>query len=116
MDLFQKLRNAYAANQHAVRIPDGPGGPPVRRRFRFSGLVQGVGFRYEARLLAGQLELTGWVRNLPDGAVAVEAEGPRERVAEFLRAMGEVPRFDITDVEIEDLPLLGTETAFRVLY
>lgn len=116
MDLFQKLRNARAASQHVVPIPDGPGGPPVRRRFRFSGLVQGVGFRYEARLLAAQLELTGWARNLSDGSVAVEVEGGRDRVAAFLRAMGEVPRFDITDVEAEDLPLLGTETSFKILY
>lgn len=116
MDLFQILRNARAANQHAVHIPDGPGAPPARRRFRFSGLVQGVGFRYEARLLAVQLDLTGWARNLPDGTVAVEVEGGGDRVAAFLQAMGEVPRFDITDVEIEDLPLLRTETSFQVLY
>lgn len=117
MDLLQWLKNAYTGNrQPAVHIPDGARTPPVRRRYRFSGCVQGVGFRYEAKLLAAQLGLTGWVRNENDGTVVVEAEGAENCVSEFLRAMREVPRFDITNIREEELPLSGTETAFKVLY
>ena len=39
------------------------------------GRVQGVGFRYSARSEALRLGLCGFVRNLPDGTVRVEAEG-----------------------------------------
>jgi acylphosphatase len=41
------------------------------------GRVQGVSFRYYTQAYAAQLGLGGWVKNLPDGSVAVWAEGPR---------------------------------------
>ena len=99
-----------------LRVPEGRRGPVVRRRYRFSGTVQFVGFRYEAKLLADRLGLTGWARNETDGTVTVEAEGEAACVAEFLRAMRAVPRFDITDLEERDLPPLGAEAGFRILY
>ena len=40
-----------------------------------SGMVQGVGFRYFVQHHATQLGVTGWVRNLPNGEVEIEAEG-----------------------------------------
>lgn len=114
MSLLSWLKNARG--EGGVRVPEGPRGPLVRRRYRFSGVVQGVGFRYEAMLLAGQLDLTGWARNEDDGTVTVEAEGAEACIDGFLRAMKAVSRFDITDIEEEDLPPRGTETAFRILY
>ena len=45
-----------------------------------SGMVQGVGFRYFIHHHASQLGLTGWVRNLPNGDVEIQAEGNREFV------------------------------------
>jgi acylphosphatase len=41
------------------------------------GRVQGVGFRYFVQRKAGELGLTGWVRNRWDGSVEVVAEGDR---------------------------------------
>jgi acylphosphatase len=46
-----------------------------RLRIRVSGVVQGVGFRYYVVRCARQLNLSGWVRNRPDGSVEVEAVG-----------------------------------------
>lgn len=43
-----------------------------------SGDVQGVGFRAFVGQQARTLRLSGWVRNLLDGSVALEAEGQRE--------------------------------------
>lgn len=117
MDLFRWLeKDRRTARQPRAYVQDGEGVPLVRRGFRFSGLVQGVGFRYEARLTAMRLELTGWARNEYDGTVSVEVQGGENRVKEFLWEMREVPRFDITDVEARDLPPVGGETGFRVLY
>jgi len=116
MDLFQWLKNAYMGEQSAVRILDASHTPLVRRRYRFSGFVQGVGFRYEAKMLASQLDLAGWTRNGSDGTVTVEIEGSAACVDEFLRVMQTVPRFEITDIHAEDLPLAGNEATFKVLY
>ena len=55
----------------------------MRHRFLVSGRVQGVGFRYFARRVAGRLGLVGWVRNLPDGSVEAVAEGSPEELARF---------------------------------
>lgn len=51
----------------------------IARRVFYSGRVQGVGFRYATKQIAAGFEVTGWVKNLPDGrvellAVAEEAE------------------------------------------
>jgi len=60
----------------------------------FTGRVQGVGFRWTARRLAGRYagSICGWVRNEPDGSVRLVAEGPAEDLEQFLedirRAMG----------------------------
>ena len=48
---------------------------PVRWYLLFSGTVQGVGFRWTNQGIAGELGITGWVRNLPDGTVEMELQG-----------------------------------------
>lgn len=117
MGFFQWLNNTYIGRQQpVVQIPESSHTPLVRRRFRFSGLVQGVGFRYEAQRIASQLDLVGWVQNQGDGSVAVEIEGKSNYIEAFLLAIEAVPRFDITGIQAEDLPLSKCETAFKVLY
>jgi acylphosphatase len=50
-----------------------------------SGMVQGVFFRREITSLARRLDVTGWVRNLPDGRVEVIAEGDKEKLDELVQ-------------------------------
>jgi acylphosphatase len=55
----------------------------------YSGHVQGVGFRYTVRSVASGFEVTGTVRNLPDGAVELVAEGAKDELAAFRQAIRE---------------------------
>jgi acylphosphatase len=48
------------------------------------GLVQGVFFRYTTRKIARRLGITGCVKNMPDGTVYIEAEGPDDKLFELL--------------------------------
>ena len=60
-----------------------------RMQLIYSGRVQGVGFRYTARTVATGFEVTGTVRNLPDGRVELVAEGAREELDAFRQAIRE---------------------------
>jgi len=57
------------------------------------GLVQGVFFRYTTRKVARNLGLTGYVKNMPDGSVYIEAEGPEERLRELLEFSKKGPKY-----------------------
>jgi len=61
------------------------------------GRVQGVGFREFTRRTATRLALSGYVCNLPNGAVLVEAEGPESAVAELLQALRQGPPYARVD-------------------
>ncbi len=60
-----------------------------RRRLQVSyhGHVQGVGFRFTVRTLAAGFEVTGTIRNLPDGRVELVAEGSRDELRAFQQAI-----------------------------
>ncbi|HWA86036.1 MAG TPA: acylphosphatase [Opitutus sp.] len=55
----------------------------------FAGRVQGVGFRYTVMQIAAGFDVTGYVRNLPDGRVQLEAEGRAEEIAAFVSSIEE---------------------------
>jgi len=55
-----------------------------RARIIVHGVVQGVGYRYNTRVTASQLELTGYVKNLPDGTVEIVAEGASQQLHQLL--------------------------------
>ena len=55
----------------------------------FSGRVQGVGFRYTTLQVAREFDVSGFVRNLADGRVQLEAEGKAVDVAAFISAVEE---------------------------
>lgn len=65
------------------------GGDPVRALVFVRGRVQGVGFRWWTRSRALELGLVGHARNLPDGRVEVNAQGPAEQVQGLIRLLGE---------------------------
>ena len=61
--------------------------PVIRLAIRFSGRVQGVGFRATARQIAREHTVSGWVRNDADGSVTMEVEGDEGDVDGYLAAL-----------------------------
>jgi len=55
----------------------------------YEGKVQGVGFRASVLTLAKGYEVTGWVKNHPDGRVEVFATGDAAEVEDFLQGIRE---------------------------
>ena len=47
----------------------------IRKHIYYSGMVQGVGFRFTALRAARSYPVTGYVRNMPDGRVEMVVEG-----------------------------------------
>ncbi len=78
--------------------------PDVRQRVTVTGVVQGVGFRPFVHRVATELGLSGFVGN-DSGAVFVEVQGRRARVAEFGRRLrAEAPPLArITEVRVTEL-------------
>ena len=69
------------------------------------GRVQGVGFRWSAAKEARSRGITGYVKNLPDGSVYIEAEGSREQLDFFAEWCGHGPGFGyVESVNIDTFP------------
>jgi acylphosphatase len=85
----------------------------VCKRVRYSGQVQGVGFRYTAQRLAQDFPVGGYVRNLADGDVELVAEGPAEQVETFLGAVRRQLAGYIEHSVVQDEPLSGYR-GFRI--
>ncbi len=58
-----------------------------------SGMVQGVGFRYFVQRLARQFNLSGYVKNMPNGNVLCEVEGDDGIVLDFIKDLKIGPSF-----------------------
>jgi acylphosphatase len=66
------------------------------------GMVQGVGFRYFVWRQATKLSLSGFVRNLYDGDVEIEAYGDRSLLEELIKEVKVGPRSAyVKDLRIE---------------
>lgn len=66
------------------------------------GRVQGVGFRYFVMDEAKRIGVNGWVRNLPDGDVELEAKGTDVELQEFLSRVRQGPALSRVDQVLVD--------------
>jgi len=80
-----------------------------------SGRVQGVFFRSVARREAQKRNVTGWVRNLPDGRVEAYFEGEKEKVREIIDFCRKGPPLAaVTGVEVYWEELGGLHERFEI--
>ncbi|BBO32417.1 acylphosphatase [Lacipirellula parvula] len=85
-----------------------------RRQAIYTGHVQGVGFRETTRRLAEGFEVTGFIKNLPDGRVELIAEGFAGELDRFLAAVAERMEGRIRNVAVDVRPALGEFADFRI--
>ncbi len=80
-----------------------------------SGHVQGVGFRYFCLEQAKRLGLVGYARNQKDGSVEVEAQGPDNKLEQFINDLSKAPRHArITNIERAEAVVSSSEKEFQV--
>lgn len=91
-------------------------GGSVRRRVVYVGRVQGVGFRFTAVTIAERFGVSGFVRNLPDGTVELEAQGTPQEVDAFLAEVDRVMRANILEKQVETAPAEPGEEGFEIRY
>jgi len=79
------------------------------------GRVQGVWFRGWTRETARALGVTGWVRNLPDGAVEVLAHGTQEQLEQLEAALWQGPPLArVTSIEATHSPIAQPLPGFTI--
>ena len=110
-ELIERLQDALPDPSRAEE--------PMRFRMRFTGLVQGVGFRWTNHGTARELGLTGWVLNLDDGSVEMEIQGPSGAIIKHLdtvHAYYSRMRCRVWLTEAQALGVQSNETGFSVRY
>jgi acylphosphatase len=85
-----------------------------RRRVRYGGRVQGVGFRATARFIAGLHPVSGWVRNEEDGGVVLEVQGEGAALESFLKDLRGQMAGKITREDSAAAARVEGETGFEV--
>jgi acylphosphatase len=86
------------------------------KRVIFSGEVQGVGFRYTSQRIAGRYNVTGYVRNLPDGTVEMFLQGPNTDVDGCLQDIQDAFAGYVRDTRIEEAPYDPRQRSFRITF
>lgn len=72
------------------------------------GRVQGVGFRYTALSVARMYNIKGFVKNMPDNSVYIEAEGETNNMDDFIKWCHDgPPRAKVINVIVTQGELVG---------
>jgi acylphosphatase len=89
---------------------------PIAQHVIFYGRVQGVGFRYTTRRIAEQYNLTGWVKNLPDGTVEAIFQGTPESVQNCLDEISKHFEGYLRDKQISPMVYNPNLKGFRITF
>ena len=89
----------------------------IAKQVFYSGRVQGVGFRYSTKQIAAGFEVVGWVKNLPDGRVELQAmASDADELEAFLREIDESNLGSlIKEREIHAIPTMTGCRGFSII-
>ncbi len=76
-------------------------------RVIISGSVQAVGYRFFVRSWARQYDITGWVRNIPDGGVEAVFQGEKKNIDDLIAKCRKGPFM----AEVKDIDVIWEEVA-----
>lgn len=81
------------------------------------GIVQGVNFRYYSQRQAAKFNITGWVKNLPDGSVAGVFEGDEQDVEAMVQwCRRGPPSAHVTELIVQPEEYRGEFSSFSVKF
>ena len=81
------------------------------------GIVQGVNFRYYSQRQAAKFNITGWVKNLPDGSVAAVFEGDEQDVEAMVQwCRRGPPSAQVTELIVQPEEYRGEFSSFSVKF
>ena len=81
------------------------------------GSVQGVFFRSNTRMMASDLGLKGYAKNMPDGSVEVVAEGKEDKIKELIEFCKKGPEAaEVSKVDVEFSKASNEFEGFEVRY
>jgi len=86
----------------------------VRYIVRYTGHVQGVGFRMTAVSRASGLDVHGFVRNEPDGSVTMDVEGSAADLKQLMRRIDAAMSGNIDATDIDQRPPRGIASGFHI--
>lgn len=88
----------------------------VQKTALFSGRVQGVGFRFTTCSLSSAYQVTGYVKNLPDGRVEAVIEGASNEIDRFIHAIHAEMSAYIKEINVTESASCGQYEAFDVRF
>jgi acylphosphatase len=86
----------------------------IAKHIFFSGMVQGVGFRFTAIQVAKRYELTGFVRNTTDGKVELLLQGDQQDIDDAIDDLQQT--FSVRDVQIEQIEFDPSYDSFDITF
>lgn len=82
----------------------------------FKGRVQGVGFRFQVKMLADSLNITGTVKNLYDGSVEVFIQADKITLCKFFEGLENINFARIENKFVEVVDIKPNESEFEIIY
>ena len=88
----------------------------IAKQVVFRGRVQGVGFRYTAHRIGRQYDLSGYVRNMPDGSVEAILQGTAANIQACIDEIQDAFNGYIRETKSIDQPVNPHYHDFRIAF